>query len=132
MTMNCKSILPFVFGVALIGCAGASHDDEVSANDEAVTSGGPSGYAECPGLGWTNSIQDWKGVAGSYMRLGVTPPGEFSQLTVFEDPSESNRGLVPYLRTWKFLPDSGKVVFGVDNPAIGPAIEFLDDSLTPK
>jgi hypothetical protein len=127
--MNTNSKFGLAFALALAGC-GSAHEDAGSSSDQAITSGEPSGYAECPGLGWTSSIRERNGVAGSYMRLGLTPPDEFSQLTVFENPSEENRGALPYLRTWKSLPDSGKAAFGTDNPAIGPAIGFANDDFS--
>jgi hypothetical protein len=119
--------------LASVGCSSSSHDGNASTDpsEEALSADSTSGYPECPGLGWTQSIKDWNGVHGSYIRLGLAAPGEFSQLTILEDQSEANRGLPPYVRTLSsFTADSGRVALGTDNPAIGAGMAFYDDALS--
>jgi hypothetical protein len=128
--------LSFVITVAAAACAAPTSQNASSeqAGEQHLSSAdSTSGVPQCPGGGWTKSITDWKGVHGSYLRSGPPAPTEFSQLTIFEDPNEQNEGLPAYLRTLAtFLPDSGKILLGVDNPAIGPMLEFLDSDKKAK
>jgi hypothetical protein len=87
---------------------------------------GASGFPECSGVGWTNAISSWSTVQGTFMRVGVTPSGAYSLLTVATDPVG---GVTRYVRTVDALPDMGNIALGTDNPAIGPAIEFLADDM---
>ena len=116
---------------APLGCASARDDGASASADEELSNGAHSGYAECPGTGWSTQIVDWKGVHGSYLRANpaLVPAGELSQLTVFDDPSASNGGTPSYLRTVNGFAESGRVSLGTDNPAIGPIMWFLDGAM---
>jgi hypothetical protein len=112
--------------------ADVAPSDDTDTNDDALTTGAPSGYAECTGTGWTNTVAEWRGVKGSYMRagggFGLAASGTITSLTVLADPSDGNQGTPRYLRTVDHVAQSGRVELGVDNPAIGPAIRFLDEA----
>ena len=120
--------------VALVtfGCSAPPHDEgAVEEQGAELTSGATSGAPQCPGTGWTHTIVDWRGARGSYMRVGLTPSTEFSQLTIFEDPSDANHGAPAYQRLLgTYALDSGKVILGVDNPAVGPILAFYDATRT--
>ncbi len=114
-------------------CSGnAESSEDTSSDDDALTSGSRSGFAECTGFGWTNSITDWKGVRGSYIRSGLSLAAghDMTTLRTSENPSERNEGAPAYSRTIDNHVDTGRIILGVDNPAIDPVIGFRDASLT--
>ncbi len=120
-----------MLGVVMPACAPAAEDEAPTGQSEQeLGSGNGSGYPECPGYGWSSSVPDWKGVRGTFRRTTVPSSGEFSSVTIFSDPSNSNEGAPNYLRSIGGMPESGRVILGVDNPAIGAALLFMDHSLT--
>jgi len=135
--MNRRSIYTRFLGVCAatsiaIGVGACSTADDADGSDESAEGELRSGHAACVGYGWKNQILDWKGVKGTYQRRGAPVAGEFSSLTVSDDPSALDGGLPAYEREIDGETDTGKIVLGVDNPAIGPAIYFPDSSLDAK
>ena len=118
-----------ILGSCLLGCSAAHSDDVASRADDALSSDSTSGFAECPGFGWTTSILSWDRVTGTYARASLASPGDYSSLSIFSDPAAWNQGAPEYMRVVDGMPDSGKISLGTDNPAIGPAIAFLTDDL---
>ncbi|MDB4934031.1 MAG: hypothetical protein JWP87_1003 [Labilithrix sp.] len=127
--------LPFTLTSAACTHAPGDDDSTVAATDDsALTTAAPSGYPECTGTGWTTTIAEWRGVRGSYMRsgFGLAAPGVIASLTVSADPATTNQGMPSYVRTVDNHAQTGRVELGVDNPAIGPAIRFLDEASQPR
>lgn len=120
------------FAASLALFAGCSESvDSTTATEEAEAVGeavgGPSGYDNCPGLGWTSPGQ-WQSLKGNYRRAGAesAPSNEISFLSVGADPSAANEGRVAYVRLVGGVPQRGSVRAVGDNPAIGPLLSFDD------
>jgi hypothetical protein len=124
-TLPFWSSLVVLFAFTGVAC-GAPSADATSENNAADSIPGTSGLAECPGLGWTNSITSWNQVSGTFLRLGLAPAGAYTTLTLMTDPVQ---GVASYERTVNGLPDTGVVALATDNPALGPAIEFRSADL---
>ena len=125
-----------MFGVLVLSGCGGAQDDSATETDESVeealTSGAKSHYPlECPGRGWSDSVTSWTTAKGTYVRTtnaglgGGGGRGEPSRLTIDADPPQSP-GMSTYSRTIDGVVDTGTIGLGVDNPAIGPVMQFAD------
>ncbi len=131
MNRNAPLLAAWIFGVlTTTGCAGSADDGATGETDEsedALTTSLKSAYPfQCPGRGWSNSVTNWDKVRGTYARTTFAPFGEPSWLTIVDDPSAQNQGKPAYTRTINWSVDTGKVMLGLDNPAIGPMMAFED------
>lgn len=140
MIRNVLVVAASFFGLlSMAGCAGSGETGETNEtgetgeSEDALTTSLKSAYPfHCPGRGWSNSVANWDKVRGTYARTTFAPFGEPSWLTIDEDPSAQNQGKPSYTRTINWSIDTGNVMLGVDNPAIGPMMAFEDANASEK
>ena len=82
----------------------------------------------CPGVIYADGVQTYKGLSGTYRRVGVAPAGEPTKLVLFaikDDPDA--QGTFSGTRA-PATPIAGRFAAIGDNPAIGAAMGFDTNS----
>lgn len=78
----------------------------------------------CPGVVYADGVTTYRGLTGTYRRMGITPAGEISKLVLFATRDNPDaQGTFTGTRA-PATPLAGKFAAIGDNPAIGAAISF--------
>ncbi len=120
--------LRVVSAVALIGCgvgseSGPNTDESTQSDESKLVTGISTNMSGCPGANWLEGVQSWSGLSGTFYRLDVPATGEFSKMTV-----TGSENALRYSRTVGFTSQTGVLVAGPDNPAVGPGLVFYDNA----